>query len=296
MDGVVVLNTGDSLVALSVDIEDNHGGFGFHLYSPRVTRSESTMSSISSTISDEQEERLFSDVELTEPLLLVHSPHFSRATPKDTTNVGGVNLDFRPASAVRERHASTGKENLNFSKLGGSPVAGETSTAVTARPHRSLDVYNFEGSTPKKEEDSDADSPKAASYRGTLSFASFQRGAQMSNGAEGEIVLPSESQETVSEERDLFEKPSGLPRSLLSTQRAFTANLSLVPPDGFSMKGVAFSPGYNKLDTASSTCSSCVSSPLILQSESQCFTYSVRRYVESFGQVRPDSPIDIEGN
>ena len=43
LDGVVVVNTGDSLVAISVDIEDNHGGFGFGLYSPRVARTMSTI-------------------------------------------------------------------------------------------------------------------------------------------------------------------------------------------------------------------------------------------------------------
>lgn len=334
LDGVVVVNTGDSLVAMSVDIEDNHGGFGFHLYSPRVTRSESTLSSLSSTPSEDQfsstesherfsDTRVASDAEPADPLvsLLVSTPCCSStvsrtpSTPKDATNVGGVSLDYRPASAIRERHASTGKENLDISKQLGSPAAegGSTprhETPPSARSHRSLDVYNFEGSTPKKEDEDTDGSP--ASFRTTLSFTSFQRGAQMSNATTEEINLhPSDSHifdDLTSDEKssDYFEKPCGLPRSLLrdtsssSSQplpsRAFTASLSLIPPDAFSLsKGMAISPGYNKIDTGSSTCSSCVSSPLILQSESQCFTYSVRRYVDALGQIRPDSPIDIEG-
>ncbi len=74
--------------------------------------------------------------------------------------------------------------------------------------------------------------------------------------------------------------------------------LTLIPPESLPLsKNFPFSPGCGgKFEAAagSSTCSSCVSSPIILQSDSQCFTYSVRRYVESYG--RPESPtVDVEG-
>ena len=356
LDGVVVVNTGDSLVALCVDIEDNHSGFGFHLYSPRITRSVSNLSTMSSSPSEDQmsvdsherfsDARVSSDVEMapTEPLmnLLVHSPCSSGTvlyrnppTPKDTTNVGGVIMEHRTPAALRERHASTGKENVGMVKqLGSPPPVSEVGTGggggggggtprhetpPSARPHRSLDVYNFEGGTPKKEEepgdypdpDSTSTSPRAGSVRATLSFSSFQRGARMRNSSEeinllhGDTLLDSQPLEELIDDKsaDHFEKPSGIPRSHVGVreppsnpQRAFTTNLSLVPPDSFGLgKAMAISPGYGKFDTGSSTCSSCVSSPIILQSESQCFTYSVRRYVDSFGQGRPDSPIDIEG-
>ena len=329
LDGVVVVNTGDSLVALSVDIEDNHGGFGFGLYSPRVTRSVSNLSTASSNASEDQmsvdsHERM-SDVKLledvcdfsTEPLLNVlggspcsnSAPHRTPSTPKDATNnPSEVQMRTPP---FRERHTSTGKENLLSVPLG-SPVAPSTNTAHLAR---SLDVYNFEGSTPKKEEDSgteafydtgpDSDSSGTVApkpLRTTLSFTGLQQGARIPSTTE-EILFQSENMDSQPLDSlgktDPFEKPSGIPRrdpttTSVNSQRSLSA-LSLIPPETLSFgKSLAVSPGYGKWEQGS-TCSSCVSSPIILQSESQCFTYSVRRYVESYSVARPDSPIDVEG-
>ncbi|KAK2152086.1 hypothetical protein LSH36_340g06043 [Paralvinella palmiformis] len=333
LDGVVVVNTGDSLIAMSVDIEDNHGGFGFGLYSPRVTRSMSNLSTASSNPSDDQmsldsHERLSDAKPLedvcefsTEPLLNVlggspcsnPGPHRTPSTPKDATN-NPTEVQMR-SPPFRERHASTGKENLLSVSLG-SP---SDSASSTARLTRSLDVYNFEGSTPKKEEDSGTegfcdtgpDSDGSGSLpvkpvRTTLSFTGFQQGARMQNTTE-EILLQNASMDSQPlvdlEENGPFEKPSAIPRlqnresasTTHGTQRCLSA-LSLIPPESLSFgKGLALSPGYGKWEQGgSSTCSSCVSSPIILQSESQCFTYSVRRYIESYNLGRPDSPVDVE--
>ena len=96
----------------------------------------------------------------------------------------------------------------------------------------------------------------------------------------------------------VFHKPTGFLRvqtrdtsSLGLALNRTLPGLSLLSPDSFS-RGLCMSPGYG---AGSSTCSSCVSSPIILQSDSQCFTYSVRKYADAYG--RPDSPSagDFEG-
>ncbi len=181
MDGVLIINTGDSLIALSVDIEDNHGGFGFGLYSPRVTRS---MSNISTMSSDDQvsvdsqdhlsEPKPFEELDNTlvsESVLggvLAQSSHSNSANPalvSYSLHVPGKERDrdnsraesSHTVSLTRERHASTGKENfLNSPPLSQSVDGNGSETrrheTPTAKLHRALDVYNFEGSTPKKDE------------------------------------------------------------------------------------------------------------------------------------------------
>ncbi len=326
-----MLNTGDSLIAMGVDIEDNHSGFGFGLYSPRVTRSVSNLSSDSGSEDQESsashdrffDARLLEDVGefSTEPLLniLGGSPcsnptiHRNPATPKDATN---NQCDIQQRTPVcRERRTSTGKENL-LSRQMGSPLS--TSTAIDSSTSRngarSLDVYNFEGSTPQKEEEAELceiaqEAERSLNVgrpvRAALSFTGFQQGARMENKTEEINLCPTEQMNSQPLDEDLdkldfFEKPAAVPRlqprDPAGAPRSLTA-LTLVTPESVSFgKSLAISPGYGKWDHGgSSTCSSCVSSPIILQSESQCFTYSVRRYIESYGLGRPDSPVDVEG-
>ena len=94
----------------------------------------------------------------------------------------------------------------------------------------------------------------------------------------------------------VFHKPTGFLRvqtrdtsSLGLALNRTLPGLSLLSPDS---NRLCMSPGYG---AGSSTCSSCVSSPIILQSDSQCFTYSVRKYFDSFGRPESPSTIDIEG-
>ena len=251
-------------------------------------------------------------------------------TPKDTTNMGSPD---RPAPLRERRISSTsGKEN-QLNKNMGSPLAFNTDSnrldtnrleTPSKISNRSMDVYNFEASTPtpKKEEEGEScdsgESPHAiagssftrsltSGVRTSLSFPS-QSGARLSSSSNSNAPPPqdeeinllntdsidsqNDSTDTDNGKADLFEKPTALPRGLTSSNRTY-GNLSLVPPDSFpNLTKTLYSPGYLKYDTGSSTCSSCIISPLILQSDSQCFTYSVRRYIEHFGI---DGPADMEG-
>ena len=329
LDGVVVMNTGDSLIALSMDLEDNHGAFGFGvgLYSPRVTHSISNVSTASSDdqMSYSSRENNLLDVHMLEldshlengltvlaqfpaqsppSAGLLRNSNGAPSMPKDATNTP----DLRQPAA-RERHSSTGKENLMNKQLG-SPKASTENSPHTSRTHRSLDVYSFEGFTPKKDQQGDSVASSAdsvpstptgrAALRTTLGLA-CQQGAQVLNGTSGEISLqPHENMDSQSlEDPDIFEKPAGVLRLQTRESPGSTASPRvgslMSPPDSFPFpKGLCFSPGYGKFEGGSSTCSSCMSSPIILQSDSQCFTYSVRRYIDCYS-ARPDSPVDVEG-
>ena len=341
LDGVVIINTGDSLIAISVNIEDNHGGFGFGLYSPRVARTMSSIGSISSPsedqISVDSHDRLASDAERehldllnkylpTSPSSLLnlcrHPP-----TPKDATNNPVLPSEIR-LQPLRERLVTTGKENQNvldslFSKSLGSPqqtlspdVLPGSSKQPETPSKQAMDVYNFEGNTPtpKKEEDTGefyevvTEHNQAGRAMSTVRTSlSYPQGARMHNPAtlghstSEEISLQNDSMESQpldDPKDDPFEKPQLVPTrhtsgsSMLnghSSSRTF-GTLTLVPPaESFSLAKSLCSPGC-KMDTGS-TCSSCISSPIILQSDSQCFTYSVRRYVDSY----VEGPLDLEG-
>ena len=313
LDGVVILNTGDSLIALSSSIEDSHGGFGFPLYSPRVGRGSSSISTADAsddvTSSDVHSESLpLEELDNIPDVILSPNVYMARAVGCITPvmpRCAAVN-EARMA-AIRERRPSFGKENIlnnNNKQLCSPSVADTASTSGSAKHNCALDVYNFEGSTPKKEDDDYfecASVVPSGSVRATLSF---HEGARMHVPSEEINLFQNESLDSQDalDKAGLFEKPTPILRMQPTfssnfagnTSKPFT-NLSLMTGDTFGLgKALCISPGYSKKG-GSSTCSSCVSSPIILQSDSQCFTYSVRRYMESYGPPRPDSPIDIEG-
>ena len=322
------MNTGDSLIAISVDLEDIHGGFGFGfaLYSPRVTRSVSNLSTASSEdqISICSSDRF--DVPLLEvestmidltpglPGVLAQSPSSNGVvcrtpgTPKDATNTQSsqLHLDHR-TPIMRERHASTGKENQLSKQLGSPKACTEVMAGQPSRNLRAMDVYNFEGFTPKKSGDSTEVQSECLPRTSLRHSLVFQQGSRMHNGNTDEISLQNDSLDSQPlediEKSALFEKPVGVLRIQNrespgnNTLPKSTSLLS--PSEGFSLgKGLCISPAYGKFEGGSSTCSSCVSSPIILQSDSQCFTYSVRRYIDFYNVGRPDSPTDhgdVEG-
>ncbi|KAK2177709.1 hypothetical protein NP493_583g02001 [Ridgeia piscesae] len=325
LDGVVILNTGDSLIALSSNIEDNHGGFGFALYSPRVGCGSSSISTADAsddvTSSDMHSEPLpLEELDNNPDVILGHwiaSPTCSNMHMARTASAGTTTpvLPRYSAAGVRERRPSFGKENVltnNNKQLNSPSMTDAASASGSAKHNRALDVYNFEGSTPKKEDESSdyfecANIAPSGSVRATLSF---HEGARMHVTSEEICLFQNESMDSqpldALDKAGLFEKPTPVlrmqPRDLSSSanftgnpSKPFT-NLSLITGDTFGLgKALCISPGYGKMEQCgSSTCSSCVSSPIILQSDSQCFTYSVRRFMESYGPPRPDSPIDIE--
>ena len=327
MDGVLIVNTGDSLIAISTDIEDNHGGFGFGLYSPRVTRSMSNISTVSSDdqVSIDSQDHLsepkpFEELEnsiVNETVLggvLAQSPCSNSANPTATAHFSLHVPSAKDSQSARERHASTGKENVlnspTHTDANPSSVRHET---PNAKLHKAMDVYNFEMTTPKKDEPETGEVMPDIQNIGSPSgrvraalFAGVQQSARMQNVTEDLNLFQdtelSDDEEGRSTSRcDVFQKPQDpaykfMNRDVAGTSRCLSG-LTLIPPDNVPIaKNFAFSPGCSKFEqaTGSSTCSSCVSSPIILQSESQCFTYSVRRYVEPYG--RPESPsIDVEG-
>jgi len=219
--------------------------------------------------------------------------------------------------------------------------------ASLLRPHKSpLDVYNFEGSTPKKEDEGESSD--------CLSFEANPSGSKSSVGLQDAVVRAScvlkrynpsrctssddlapsrtssddlagldefpidemsgsesEASTAVSDTKpDKFEKPCSFhrlqmrPDGVTIVPQRLLPNLSLLGPSSSELYvirsggslAMAMSPGYGgRFDHGgSSTCSSCISSPIILQNESKCFTYSIRRYVESTSIARPESPVDVE--
>ena len=212
----------------------------------------------------------------------------------------------------------------------GTPRGSAGDGVSISKAIRSMDVYNFDASsTPKKEEDTSeyfkvtTDSSRGSSTVRT-SLAYPPQGARMStqrgdSKSTQEINLNTDN--STDPTHQSFEKPQLPPSHRLSnnnsnnpvathsnsshsnnkdstcvTPTKSMGSLSLIPPPpvetGFNLAKGLCSPGC-KYDT-SSTCSSCISAPIILQSDSQCFTYSVRRYVEAYG-VPGDGPIDVEG-
>ena len=253
------------------------------------------------------------------------APPTVKDSVKDSTNMG------ERAPLRERRNSSSGKENVLNKGLGspgplptgvnkglGSPgpiSAGVSGEPATARVPKPIDVYNFEASTPNPRREKDLDSYTDSSspehceaepsrVRASLAFYQGARLAtseevpysevesQTLDGPDQELDKPEVDRPEPDRGPSMF-RPAGMLR-VNPTQRT----LALAPPEGFGIaRGpLALSPGY-KFDHQSggSTCSSCVSSPIILQSESQCFTYSVRRYIETYGVVRPDSPVDMEG-
>lgn len=376
IDGVMIVNTGDSLIALSVDIEDNHSTFGFGLYSPRLARSVSNLSTTSSPYEDQMssdsqdhasEPRPLEEMENLEPVLGIFAQSPCSNMMSAVIRGGLVARDPHQSLSetrvlVKEKLVSTGKENLlnspkhtvdafspkhnmdafspkhpmdAFSPKHNMDTFSPKHNVDTFSPKHSIDsgyrheasssknykspydVYNFDAGTPKKDECDEFEMGESAScsqgrIRTSLSFTGMQPSASMGNEQQTEIQLQGDNLDGPSlddamckpSHLDVFQKPADVlrpqgPREpLVSTNNTpgrVLPGLTLIPPDNFNLgKTLTISPGYSgKLDGGSSTCSSCVSSPIILQSDSQCFTYSVRRYVEYFSGR--DSPVEAEG-
>ena len=372
----MVVNTGDSLIALSVDIEDNHSTFGFGLYSPRLARSVSNLSTTSSPYDDQMssdsqdilsEPRPLEELDNAEPMLGIFGQN-----PCSNVLIRGGLVARDPHQSLTETrmhvkgHVSTGKENLlsspkhsmdafspkhtmdafspkhpmdAFSPKHSIDTFSPKSNVDTFSPKHSIeatyrheassskaykspyDVYNFDAGTPKKDESETGDcyewaetaSCSQGRVRTSLSFRGVQPSASMGHEPETEIQLQQPDAldgQSIDDDlckpsrMDVFQKPADVVRTvgprepLVPTNNMFgrvLPGLTLIPPENFGLsKTVTISPGCGaKLDGGSSTCSSCVSSPIILQSDSQCFTYSVRRYVEYYSGR--DSPVEAEG-
>ena len=367
LDGVVVINTGDSLVALSIQVEDNHGGScggEFGLYSPlHVSRSVSSVSSSASSVisTDEHlsgigggecsQDKLYDEDPASLDLMMAASVLFQAQsppchrnlppTPKDATNTSSSHVASGGSGAsehrLRDRHISTGKENQLNKQIGSPPPTSDSSGGAAAirhdnRLHRSpIDVYNFEGGTPKKDDETSGDcadtshdpaSTGGAStmtvrpVRTTLSFSGYQQGARMQTGAEDVdgLIESAHTLDDLERKVDVFEKPNLIPRlqlqlrsdglpvnifSVISQRSSGPPSHVVAPADlllfGSSRGGLSLSPGYHHGGTGSSTCSSCISSPIILQNESQCFTYALRRYIDSVEVAYQEAAADIEG-
>lgn len=355
----MLVNTGDSLVALNAHIEDGHIFNGVDILSPRVAQSESYPSSSSSSVSTDGEtpEKTIDEDSLMDSGSLLasclpsglsspsHSAFQQRShpIPRDATNTSNC---YVHELSLRDKHPFAGKENLLNKQQGSShsscdngdrsvgrfcdsfhgnrhdPASNNLSSGRLLMYKTSLDVYNFEAGTPKKEEDSSGESsgaPVAHDYSGAcqpvrsvrpaLSLTSCHLGTHVrSSSEERELVFQSAPYvEDKCDVHDVFEKPCLISRLqsrdaapltvTASTQPRILGGLSILSTDSTAIsRGISLSPGFGKFEyCGSSTCSSCISSPIVLQDEAQCFTYSVRRFVESPGNQRPESPVDLEG-
>ena len=329
VDSVVIINTGDSLIAMSVDIEDHHGGFSLGLYSPRLCKTLSTLSSIGSEdqVSLDSHDNRAPDTAREHLDLLgkfvASSPGSGMAvyacrsppTPKDATNSSSIeNRVFNKQTSVQGKENQIG-DSVLF-RAAGSPPASTSTTElnqstshtdpVSNIPSISTDVYNFDDRSPPpltRDEDSalvESDTLRlSAGYsnrKGSPSQRLYKRQWHI-NTHEAQVThVASAVPDKVDGETSPFERPTLLPSrhskdSCLSPTRSFSGLTLLSPltPEG-GYRSLQ-SPGV-KLETGS-TCSSCISTPIIVQSDSQCFTYSVRRYVEPC--TLPDAPVDVEG-
>ena len=219
--------------------------------------------------------------------------------------------DLTQTARDRERHVSSGKENFPASPVMDHPTSSSGSRHETPNAkllHKSgggaVDVYSFDCGTPPGSVAEPLGSPGGGGRVRAALFPAAHQSARLGPAPDEDLALfpaksDSDSDNPASPTPRLdavFQKPHD-PRGPPTTPRGVLtlASLTLVPPgDAVASappRSIAFSPGVT---AGSSTCSSCVSSPIILHSESQCFTYSVRRYVEAIGV--PESPfVDVEG-
>ena len=124
-------------------IEDNHGRFGFGLYSPRVTRSTSNLSTASSSprhSSYDSHEQL-SDIYPLEDVENMAEPWAYTVPPRKCSVPREAPLEIR---SFKERRTSFGKENLLNSPLGSAEASPKHEPVP--RVMKTFDVYAFEPS------------------------------------------------------------------------------------------------------------------------------------------------------
>lgn len=309
--GVIVINTGDSLVAVGALIDDGDRQNSLLTNTMICDSSSSSCASSIANCDDLGDEEAITAVD---SLAVVSSPGGmstvslrsnveQSSRPKDATNVPSAAAAVEASRLFRERHLSSGKENqLKVLYNAGSPslAVSPSHDAAACRQSthsRCLDVYNFDGGVSKcGGTDDECEVSDSVVQPGTLHSMRLLRTTQchMKHSA-GRTVCGSDngdSSDSVFHTLDEFCEPSSA--SVFDRPTTFQPHLTVtLPPRLLDVGGMAFggwgaSPGRG----TNSTCSSCLSSPIILQNNTQCFTYSVRRYASA--AVLQGAP-DIEG-
>lgn len=261
--GIAVFNTGDSLVAVDIRVDTDESCCGLLSMQFAGAANLCPMSYTTSEVSVDDNADDDESVTVSESAFLPSSPITSsspftlstaeeQATPKDATNTPPSEL-----RVFRERNLSSGKENqLVFPvSVGNSGSSGQH-----------VSVYNFETGVRLCKCGDDCNESATDASAGVKAAGLLKRTNSSSRPTCDTLASTSMIQCLgENEERSsTFELPW----------------LTVVPPQLFEN-----SAGLNigMYRAASSSCSS-VSSPVILQNDTQCFTYSVRRYSSAVSQ------------
>ena len=210
--------------------------------------------------------------------------------------------------SVKDRNVSGNSSTDRSTKQGdaNSPALHQTNRNNTTPPKTRMDIYNFSHpdhyievahNTPLR---NNSLSNEGRGMLSNLTFHCKNRGKDQqvphsSSDSDCKEIFPPET------ERSKDEAKENIPCNDL---QICTDNTRYLHSDGEVMEplsmtvgrnypGFPFSPAFSKQSSNSSACSSCVSSPVVLQNDSQCFTYSARRYVENNSD--PNLPVDAEG-
>ena len=250
--GIAVFNTGDSLVAVGICVDSDESCCG-------LLTSAGDLCPMSHAASDASVDGNVDDVTVAESSYLAATPSSpfttsstdEQATPKDATNTPPTE-----PRVFRERNPSSGKENqLVFPVSVGSTDSRDgcayNTLSSSTSVHECNECCEFDTDTGVGPRTTRLTS---AGVKRTNSFPSSQPTCDTLDSTNVSQSLD----ETDLERSAMFELPW----------------LTVVPPRLFD-SGAGLNVGMYR--ASNSSCSS-LSSPVILQNDTQCFTYSVRHY------------------
>ena len=271
--GIAVFNTSDSLVAVDIRLDTDRSSCGLFSMEFTATSDLHPMSHVTvDDIADETVAASESAVPSTNssPSSSALAVLEEQPTPKDATNTP-------PAEprVFRERNLSWGKENrLEFTASVESPDGSDQ--------HPSVHGFDSGMAVPKSANESFDDTvvDLKASQSTTSNVVKLTPTALCGtcDSLDSTTVLQSSGESEEQSAKFEYPRLTIVPPQLFDTGAGL--NTGMYPSFGWSML-----PGH----AATSSCSS-LSSPVILQNDAQCFTYSVRRYSSAATNA------DVEGN
>ncbi|XP_064624795.1 DDB1- and CUL4-associated factor 15-like [Lineus longissimus] len=243
IDGVAVMNTGDSLIAMSVELEDG----------------------------------------LNQSTLLV-----SQDVPADSEHMQlgaeAGNFNFAQTSGVTLYNETITKSvESDYSENIMSPPMMDTHSFTEYKKYGHLHCFSSETTDQEQSPQIGANTHRPLEYRDNNS-----------NTAPKSPDLKSQDPPLKNQDSP-FTVPEPMPhgREDMKENKLYPKMDPKMPsPDTVRLE-VTLSPCFIKIDDGTcSTESSCYSSPIILQNDSQCFTYSVRKYADI--ENPSESPLDPE--
>ncbi|XP_074642049.1 DDB1- and CUL4-associated factor 15-like isoform X2 [Tubulanus polymorphus] len=287
IDGVAVMNTGDSLIAMSVDLDDSFTDktylFPSELPQPELDSiySESTRCSMTETMI----------ANLSGALLDAGSGLLLREKSSNAGDLLRRDAQGRTVLANDENARNANDERNSYFHAPSSNNMPPPSHGLELRCFNSDDQSKSNSRSPA---DSSHDVYKftdAASPPMTFGFRApsdkfydlLKRDLPSTNFDSTICSTTQSGKENVKENAAVTEHKSSKDQRLL---------VSTPPMDSCRLGSeISWSPCVIRCEESSTT-SSCYSSPLILQNDTQSFTYSVRKYIDSDGPS--DAPIDMD--